>query len=266
MKSSISTQLRILGAAVMMVGHVFGQVTTTAPVAVSPGTYIAPTALPPDARDYLRAIGTHVQTPGKGRMTLTGTTADQHGAGTAQFVWQAPGNVRLDRQTAPAVPLVFTPTSGVQSAASLAQADLDLTENLAADSQEGFLYTFTQNAGRRLLGRRFRTDDGKTPNYQGPYYDIYEVHGAVPAANNAVRQKWYVFDNTTKLLVKTRYLIKRNGSDLAVECQYSNWVTQGGEAYPGQIVRTENGAAVFTFKTAQGVFGTPPNDALFPAH
>ena len=182
------------------------------------------------------------------------------------MVYELPGNVRLDRQTTPTAPLVYVPGAGVSNAASVAQQDLDVLESLAADSHEAFLYSFTESLGHRLLGTRFRTDDGKTPNYQGPYYDIYEATGPSPAANNAVRQKWYFFDSGTHLLAKTRYLVKRSGADVAIESQYSGWTTQNGQPYPAKIVRTENGTAVFTFNAAQGAVGQSAKDGLFPGH
>ena len=243
---------------------VHGQTGVTAKLPQS--AYLTPTALPPDAQGYLKVLGNRLQVAGNERITLIGTTTDKRGTGTAQLVAQLPGNVRLDRQTAPGSALVYVVGTGVSNSSSLPQEDLDVLESLAADTHEAFLYGFTQQLGHRLLGARFRTDDGKTPDYQGPYYDIYEATGPNPAANNALRQKWYFFDSGTHLLVKTRYLVKRSGTDVAVESQYSNWTNQNGQQFPGQIVRTENGAAVFTFKVAKGAVGAAANDGLFSGH
>lgn len=243
-----------------------------ATVKLSAADYLTPLSVPPNARLYLVALGNRIQIAGNERLTLAGTVTDHLGTGTAQLVWQLPGSVRLDRQTSPSASLVFVAGSavgsaagsGVQNASAVPQADLNILETVAADAQEAFLYTFRQKAGHRLLGARFRADDGKTPNYQGPYYDIYESTGQVPAANNAVRQKWYFFDSTSHLLAKARYLIGSAGATVTVESQYSNWTTQNGQAFAGKIIRTENGAAVFTFTATQGVVGPAVKDGLFP--
>jgi hypothetical protein len=252
------------GAAPLL--HAQTAISVSATLKLAPSSYLTPTALPPNAQIYLRAIGNRLQSPGNERMTLTGTTTDPHGTGAAVLVWQLPGSVSLTRAASPNAAIVFLPTSGAVNASALAQADQDVLEDLSSGTHEAFLYSFTQKLGHRLLGTRFRTDDGKTPNYTGPYYDIYENFGAVPAANSAVRQKWFYFDSATGLLMKVRYLVNRGGADLTVETQYSGWTTQNGQPYPAQIVRTENGAAVFTFKTGLAAFGPALNDAVFAGH
>jgi len=265
-KSNLA-RIALIGTAGVAAG-LFGQ--TAVPVAtalkLAPSSYLTPTAVPPNAQIYFRAIGNRLQVPGNERMTLTGTTTDQHGTGAAVLVWQLPGNVSLTRQAAPSAPLDYTPGGGVVNASALAQSDQDILEDLSSGTHEAFLYSFTLKVGHRMLGTSFRTDNGKTPNYTGPYYDIYEFFGPVAAANNAVRQKWFYFDGATGRLTKVRYLVNRNGADLTVEDQYSNWTTQNGLPSPGQIVRTENGTAVFTFKAALAAFGPALNDSVFPVH
>lgn len=264
MGNSARAKVALIIAGLSLTAPVESQTGTPVRVAPSSSNYLTSSAVPPNARGYLSVLGNRIQISGNERITLVGTVTDRSGTGPAQVVMELPGNVRLDRQLSSGGPLTFSATAGIVNAASVAQADLDILESLASDSHEAFLYGFGQKIGHRLLGTGFRTDDGKNPNYKGPYYDIYEAVGAVAAANNAVRQKWYFFDTGTMLLAKTRYLLKRSGAELTVETQFTNWVSQKGQALPGQIVRTENGTAVFTFKTAQSTVGPVLADGLFP--
>ena len=156
---------------------------------------------------------------------------------------------------------------GVVNAASVAAPDLELLESLVNDSPETFLYGFSQGAGYRFLGARFRTDDGKTSNYQGPLYDIYEVVAPVPvAAGNPSRQKLVYFDSRTKLLAQSRYLIQRGGAKVSVSTEYGGWTNSGGQAFAGQIVRKEDGVVVFRFKITSATVGPAAADTVFPKH
>jgi len=232
---------------------------------VAPSSYLTPGALPPNAREYLPALGKRLQVPGSERVTLIGTATDAKGTGPAQFIWELPGNLRLDRQTSPGGPLVYQ-YGAKGPAAGTPQADADLIESLASDSHEAFLVSFAEKTGHRLLATHLRVPTGSPGPYQGPFYDVFEVLGPVAAAGNSIRQKWYFFDDSTRLLAKTRYLIRRNGADITVECQYSNWTTQQGQTYPRQIRRTENGTAVFTLTVNQGVISPAVGDGIFNGH
>lgn len=245
----------------------FGQASTA--LNLPQTDYLTPTALPHHARAYLNAIGNRLRVAGNERLTMSGRVTDQNGTGAAVFIWEIPGNVTLTRQIPGDQPLTYLANPGagkLATAPSLAQADLDILETLAHDSHEGFLYAVTQAGGHRLLGTGFRTGNGTLANYKGPFYDICESVSPVPVANNTVRQKWYIFDSVTGLLVKTRYILKRNGVDVATESQFSNWVSQNGQMSPGSIVRTENGKAVFTFTASQTASGPAVNDGLFSTH
>jgi hypothetical protein len=248
-------------AAMISVAVVVGQTPAPTALTLPKSSYLSWGSVPPNVQAYLRATGTKLLVSGNERMTLTGTSTDGTGTGPAVLVWQLPGNVSLTRTTAPNASLVFLSGSGPSTASALAQADQDVLEDLSSGTQEAFLYSFTQKVAHRLLGTGFRTNNGT-----GPSYDIYEEFGPVAAANNAVRQKWFFFDASSGLLMRVRYLLNRNGSTLTVEDQFSAWGAQNGQPYPGQIVRTENGTAVFTFKTAQAAFGPALNDTVFGGH
>jgi hypothetical protein len=220
--------------------------------------YVSVKAMPTPIRAFLSALGDRLQQPGKERCTLSGSYIDNRGTTTAQLIWQSPGQVRFQRGNSPSA-LVYSSSSGVLNASSLGKTDMSVLESFLDDPAEAFLFGFGHKS-YRLLGLRFRTDGGTNPNYTGRWYDIYEVSGQ--AASDAVgttRFARYIFDSDTKLLVKTEY------STLSgiVTTEFNNWAVNNGEAFPGQIVRIENGSTVFTFNINSITVGSQVNDSTF---
>jgi hypothetical protein len=159
--------------------------------------------------------------------------------------------------------------NGVQNAAVLSNAEMNVLESLGNDTPETFLYSVAganKKTAYRLIGGRFRTDNGKTPNYKGPWYDIFEVSGPVAAGSSTIRQKFYHFDSQTKLLVRSQYQIQQAGAAVHVQTEYSNWTTSQGNAIPGQVLRRENGIVVFTLTIHSAVVSQQLKDGVFPGH
>jgi hypothetical protein len=200
---------------------------------------------------------------GKERTILAGSFTDATGSHQAQVTWQAPGWIRFDRTNQPS--LVYDDVVGLQNASSISASDADILESLFDDSPQSFLYGFRQGKAYRLLGTRFRTDDGKTPNYQGPWYDVYAVLGpALAKPGHPPTEKFYYFDSVTGLLWKTVYVL--SGS-VTLSTEYNNWTrATSGDPFPGQIVRKENGSAVFTFTVTAASVTPQANDGVFPGH
>ena len=232
---------------------------STATSAIS-SNYVNPTSLPSPVRGYLLALGNRIQTPGNERTTLLGSSTDQKGTESAQLIWQVPGEIRFVRTNEPTV--IYDPSAGLVNASSITPADADILESLFDDAAESFIYGFSQGSANRFFGSRFRTDTGTTPNYQGPWYDIYNRAATAKAQpGSPSRQKLYYFDSQTRLLAKTLYILPNS---INVSTEFSNWIQSGGQAFPGRIVRTENGSTVFSFTVSQASAGTALNDGLFP--
>jgi len=235
-----------------------------APVQASASAYVVRSSLPSTAREFLIALGDRIQKPGKERLVLVGTFTDKSGATPATLVWQAPGSLRFDRSVRGSPPLIYTPVSGVANRANLSDSELAIVESLLNDGPEDFLYSFSRGHGLRFLGGRFRTDDGKSPNYAGPLFDIYEKIGPVEVTTGtSLRQKFYHFDSQTKLLAKVTYLISQGGVKVSVSTEYANWSNSAGQAIPAKILRRENGVIVFTFDVASIQIGPGISDGLF---
>jgi hypothetical protein len=226
--------------------------------------YLIQSSVPPQARPFLVALGDRLQKPGKERLVLTGQYSDKSGNVPAQLTWEAPGNIRLDRN-GPGLPsLVFNTAAGVVNASALSAADLDIFESLLDDRPETFLYSFYNGSANRFLGNKFRTDDGKTPNYIGPWYDIFQGNGPVLAKGKTVaRSKMFCFDSQTHLLTQTVYKVFATTPATTVLTTYSGWSVQNGEAVPGQILRSVNGTVEFTFKVNASTVGPAAQDGIF---
>lgn len=210
-------RLLILGLAVsVLAGGGRAQQQVQSPRLVARLSYIAPTLVPSNVREYLMALGDRLQRAGKERLVLSGTYSDRSGAaGQAQLTWEAPGSLRLDRSGGQA--LVFDGVAGVVNPAGLTEPELGILESLVQDSPEGFLYGFPQGCAFRFLGARFRADDGKSRDYQGPWFDIYETVVLVRVLSGTpLRQKHFYFDTRTKLFVKAKYVVQRGGTKVLV--------------------------------------------------
>jgi hypothetical protein len=211
-------------------------------------------SVPEPVRGYMKAFGDRLERSGKERTVLTGSYTSASGTGQAQLTFDLPGNVRFDRSDKAGKPLIYDSNTGLSNGASLVQEENDILESLFDDATESFVLGFSNGNGYRFLGM-FRSDDGKTPNFTGPSWEIYDVYG--PARGQSVkvtRYKRFYFDSATKLLTKAVY----SSSGKSVETEFSAWTTVAGQAFPGKIARKENGAVVFQFTINAGVAGAKP--------
>ena len=182
-----------------------------------------------------------------------GLTIPAHGVGGS---WIA----KLPSAQFPAT-LIFTPSSGLLNATSLSSSDADILESLLDDASEAFFYGFQSGAAHRFLGARFRGDDGTTKNYSGPWFDIFLTITSAQAQPNAPkRQKLYYFNSDTQQLAKVQYQIP---GSVAVTTEFNNWTTTAHQSFPGQIVRKENGATVFTFNINSATVSPAVTDGIF---
>jgi len=240
-------------------GMLFSQGTPSTQPAVTRTNFVNIAAVPSPVRAFIQAFGDRILKAGNERTTLVGTYTDAKGSTPATLTWQVPGELRFDRTGAAS--LIYA-AGTVQNAASISSADLNVLESLLDDSAESFFYGFMRGDAHRLIGRRYRADDGTTPNYQGPWYDIYIRSASALAQSGApLRQSFCFFDSQTKLLAKVQYDLPNSTKVLT---EFTNWITTNGQSFPGQIVRKENDAVVFTFKITGAVASPAVTDGVFP--
>ena len=231
----------------------------------APNQYLKPHAVPAILRGPLAALGDRLQNPGKERFTLAGTYTDGKGSQGLQLTWELPAKMRIDFIGGSPRSVVFDGTTTKANGAAPSSSDDDLIESLADDRTEALLYNLRQRGfSMRFLGNRFRTDKGANKNYTGPFYDIFQTFWTVAArSDKAPRQKLFLFDSNTGLLVQTTYKVVRAGATVTVETVYSGSSMVAGQAVPGQIVRLENSVNVFTIRITSAQMAATAADGLF---
>jgi hypothetical protein len=146
---------------------------------------------------------------------------------------------------------------------SLAADELDVIETLAYDSAEHFFAAQTQGTAMRFLGARFRTDDGSSPDYNGPYYDVYKIADQIKASGEERTAKLYYFNSDTLLLERVTYVVNRGGSEIHVETKLGDWRVADGQQVARRIERLENGASVFILSIRSASLGQRADDGIF---
>jgi len=232
-----------------------------------PVHYLSAGALPGNTAQYFTALGPELNLAGSERIVLTGTLTDATGSSPITITRQLDQAIRIDiggssPQTLIAANLLGT----VAATASLSSEGASLLETVLDDSPEGFLYGFLDGVSYRWLGSQYRTDDGTTPNYTGPFYDVY-VRASTPSflPGASTRQKQTLLDDATSFYTSSRYTASNSGgSQTQVVVTYSNWtVNSSGQAVPGTITRTENGAQVFSIQITSKASAPQQQDGLF---
>ncbi len=230
-------------------------------------TYVRAAQVWPQLRWHLKMLGDRIEKPGKERINITGTikrTGDAQALPMAVTL-EFPDRLRLTVQDGLQQRVV---TFNGQAAASVGSAltarERDFIDTLAYDTAEHFFASQTRGTAMRCLGQRFRADDGTTPNYTGPYYDLYEVSDQIKTAADSRQQvKDFYFNSDTLLLERVRYQIARNGTPVEVETRISNWQQAQGQQAPRRIVRLENGQPVMSLTITALAIGPRVDDSSF---
>lgn len=223
--------------------------------------YLKQSTVPMTYRAAVTALGTRLQAPGNERIATAGKYSDTSGTKNIVITWELPGKTRVDLD---ATHVVFDGTNTVSSA-TITDSKNDLLESLADDRPETPLYGLRQAGfAERCLGGWFRTDNGTTRNYSGPFYTIYEsVAPIFVRSDKAMRRKLWLYETSSGLLSEVKYNITRAGETLSVETVWGNWTKVNGQAVPGLIVRLENGKTVFTVNVSSGITSPAASDGLF---
>jgi hypothetical protein len=232
----------------------------------SVSSYVRRARLGPRLGEALRLLGDRLEKPGKERLTLVGTLRRQNNQQAIPFrlFLELPRRMRLEEQGAQARVIGFDGREGWALGAALSAAERETIETLVFDSVEGFFLGQMQGFATRDLGTRFRLDDGRTPNYRGPFYDIYQVSDRIGSgAARRVQHKLFYFNSDTLNLERVRYQIERNSRTVKVEVQLGGWQRANGQRLQSSITRLEDGAPVLTLAIASAVLSQRQNDGIF---
>ena len=228
--------------------------------------FVRMSSLEPRLRPALQALGDRIQKPGKERMILMGTMQIANGETTPIALnLQFPDRLRLEEQgIGPRRLLTFDSSTPGRAGNSLDQTDRDIIETLVYDTAEHFFLTQANGSATRLLGLRFRADDGTAPNYSGPYYDLYEVSDLVSTKSEPqVQSKYYSINSTTLLPERVQYQVQRNGSPVQVEIRLSEWQETVGQILARRIVRLENNQPAITLTITSVAFAGKADDGMY---
>jgi hypothetical protein len=226
--------------------------------------YVRRAQLSPRLALNLNALGNRLEKPGQERLALvgtwrvTGTSQPREFAATLEF----PDKLRLTVGGPQNRVITF---DGQQTKATQTPAadDLYLIETLAYDSAEHFFAAQMQGNAIRFLGARFRTDDGSTPDYDGPYFDVYKIADQIKASGEERSAKLYYFNSDTLLLDRVTYVVNRGGSEINVETKLTDWRVIDGQQVARRIERLENGKSVFVLTMRSAGLGRRADDGIF---
>jgi hypothetical protein len=204
-------------------------------------------------------LGNRLETPGQERLALVGRWRVAGAGQPSEFAatLEFPDKLRLTVAAPQNRVITF---DGQQTKTADA---LDLIETLVYDSAEHFFAAQMQGNAMRFLGARFRTDDGLTPDYDGPYFDIYKIADQVKASGEERPAKLYYFNSDTLLLERVTYVINRGGSEINVETKLSDWHLVNGQQVARRIERLENGSSVFVLTIRSAGLGRRADDSMF---
>lgn len=201
----------------------------------------------------------------QGAVRLRGESQDA----PALVIYEHPGRLRFELTgavTAGRRRVTVFDRDKVDKNEALDLATRDVIETLVHDSAEGFFTGQVRGAGTRLLGKRYRTDDGTAEDYAGLYYDIYQATSEVKfggSEHDRLRLKLYHFNSDTLLLERVRYEVERDGAAIRVEVLFGDWREVEGQRVPHRIMRLENGAAVLTMTFTSTVVSPASGDGAF---
>lgn len=213
----------------------------------------------------LSALGNRLEKPGKERLTVTGSWRGPAGE-EREFVanLEFPDRLRLVIQNGAHSRVITFDGEEIKTVQiPPAARELDLIESLLYDSAEHFFAAQLQGNAIRFLGFRFRMDDGSTPEYRGPYFDIYQVADQIKASGQERAAKLYYFNSDTFMLERVTYVINRDGAEINVETRVSDWRETEGQRVARRIERFENGKSVLVLNLGSAQHGARVQDGSF---
>ncbi len=226
--------------------------------------YVRRAQMSPRLAMNLNALGNRLEKPGQERLALVGTWRVAGRAQPQEFAATLEFPDRLRLAVGGPQNRVITFDGEQTKATQTPDADeLDLIETLAYDSAEHFFAAQMQGNATRFLGARFRTDDGSTPDYNGPYFDIYKIADQIKTSEQERPAKLYYFNSDTLLLERVTYAINRDGSEISVETKLSDWRVVDGQQVARRIERFENGKPVFALTIRSAGLGRRADDGIF---
>jgi len=214
----------------------------------------------------LSQLGDRLEKPGKERVTAIGLVryAKSQTQQPVNLLNEFPDRLRLNLTTSGSERTLIFDRDRVQADSQLSPDEEALLETLVYDSSEHFFWGQAQQQATRLIGSRIRNDDGSAADYQGPFYDVYQVADVVKLGPTAeTRSKFYYFNSDTLLLERVRYETTNQSGTTNVEVLLGDWRAVNNQRVPHRVERLENGASTFVFTLNSLNIGPRVNDSSF---
>lgn len=214
--------------------------------------------LTPPLASALQAMGARMQTPDKAQVTLMGTVTDSGGSRNAQITVQAPGYWAYREGSNRAI--TFDGTNFSTKSGSLTPDDEAVGESLLAHLPDSIFLQVAYGGSLRRIGSHFRTDDGKTKTYAGPYWTVFAFSPRSRQGlteGKALQQPIFIaIDEHTGLIADVRMVERTSATvERVTQTQFSNWIQPGDQWFPGKIVRLESGRQTLGFQTQKASVG-----------
>jgi hypothetical protein len=217
----------------------------------------------------LDALGDRFEAPAKGRSILTGRltryAGGQQTSSQITIVRELPDKIRVEEVSAGGQrTLGYDGSRSWRLGQSASTEELALIEALARDSIEHFIAGQALDAATLHLGDMFRVDDGSTPDYAGPFYDILRVDDSFTDQDQIRRRSTlYYFNSRTGLPEKIVY--DRPDPVGRIEVEFSDWITVAGQKIPSRTTWKESGNLTRQIVISQAQFAPITDDGTFNA-
>ncbi len=234
--------------------------------AVTRSKYVSRSTLQSRLGWALKQLGDRVERPGKERAAISGSFRYGDDATSYSLVLlnEFPDRLRANLTHGGDMRTIVFDASRSGAASQQSEADEALLETLVYDSAEHFFWSQTQQQATRSIGSRIRLDDGSTPDYSGPYYDVYQLTDVVKIASTPqLRSKFYYFNSDTLLLEQVLYQSTNQRGTTKVEVRLSDWRSLDHQRLPHRIERIENGISRFVFTIGSSTLGPRLDDGAF---
>ncbi len=234
------------------------------------GSFIGSNDLPPEFAAVLKKQGGRMTAPANSNVSIDGTITDANGSRPANITVQATGLLRYQEGKGRAIAFGGAGFQGKGS--SLSDDDWRVADSLLANFPDSVPLQLARNGGAlRRIGAGFRTDDGTTPNYQGPWWTLYAFAPGpwqgLSKGQPLQQELLIAIDEQSGLLSEVR-LVENMGkpNQKVTQTRFLSWFQQGGQWFPGAIVRLENGQQVLSFQSQQASVGAEgdPNSITQP--
>lgn len=194
------------------------------------------------------------------QITLTGTTTDTNGSRAAQIIIQAPGY--LSYREGQTLALTYDGSALKSNSGQLTANDEEVFESFLAHFPDAVFLQSASGGSWRRIGGHFRTDNGTTKNYTGPYWSVFAFSPNTRqglAQGKALQQSLFVaVDERTGLIDEVRVVVNQGAKQQNVtETQFTNWTQQSGQWVPEKSSGSRTEPKFSAFKQSSRAWEQP---------